>query len=117
MNVLIIDDDNTSQRFLGAMLSRQGYTCYYACNGYEGLRLLNESQFDVVMCDIVMPGINGYQVLAQIKRQFGNSVPVAVMSATESKEDMIAITQNAASLYFVKPVRMTDIRVLRSLFN
>ena len=115
--VLLIDDDNVALHCLEKLMTKQGYKCHLATSGYDGLQQLQRLKFDAVICDIIMPGIDGYQVLDTIKQQYGNSMPVAVMSATESTEEMEYCSSHQANVYLKKPISVRDIRALSSVFR
>jgi CheY-like chemotaxis protein len=65
--VLVVDDNRVNQLLLGRSLEQQGHTVEFAENGRRALDLLGESRFDLMLLDVEMPEVDGYQVLAEMK--------------------------------------------------
>jgi CheY-like chemotaxis protein len=79
--ILVIDDDSGVRGVLKVMLERSGHTVSAAANGAEGLRLLGEQPTDLVIVDVEMPGMNGFDVCSMIKTDpKTRTLPVVIMT-------------------------------------
>ncbi len=100
--VLIIDDDEAVHAVLSNMLTREGYSTRSAREGKEGLRLAREYRPDIVILDILMPGMDGWSVLSQLKAIPGfNDVPIILLTMMENKEMGFAL---GAADFLTKPI-------------
>jgi DNA-binding response OmpR family regulator len=102
---LIIDDDEGMGRVMQITLERAGFRTAYAPNGFAALNLLEEHMPDVVLLDIAMPGMNGWESLEAINEQFPNATfPVIVLSAFDDNANKtIGALQRQVFRYIVKP--------------
>jgi len=100
--VLVIDDDESVHGVLANMLSREGYSTRIARDGKEGLRIAREYHPDIVILDILMPGVDGWSVLSQLKAMPGmEDVPIILLTMLENKEMGFAL---GAAEYLTKPI-------------
>ncbi len=100
--VLMIDDDPAMTELLTLFLRTHGLDAYMANSGEDGLRLMRKLSPDVIILDLMMPGMNGWQVCTEI-RSFSN-VPILILTALDNP-GMVASTLDAgADDYLVKPV-------------
>ncbi len=108
--ILIIEDDKTIRNGLQRLMTSEGYDVHFADNGADGLRLANEQKPDVIICDIAMPEMNGFEVLAKIKQtpSLANK-PFMFLSAKITKEDEQKGLAAGASAYLKKPMWPDDI--------
>ena len=81
-NILIIDDEKAIRKTLGEILSYEGYKIEDAENGDEGLKKLKEKSYDVVLCDIKMPKVDGLEFLEKAK-EINPDVPIIMISGHE----------------------------------
>ena len=81
-NILVIDDEEPITNMLALALTNAGYEVEVASNGLDGLDKYNSGYFDLVITDIVMPGINGNEVARDIKKSHNPQTPVIGMSGT-----------------------------------
>src|SRR5512146_2089303 len=89
-NILIVDDHRTNRLKLSLGLKQQGHTIAEAENGRQALEKLRAESFDLVLLDIMMPELDGYQVLEQMKQDHAlRDVPVIVISAQDELESMV----------------------------
>ncbi len=100
-HVLIIDDDKEITELLSEYLTKNGYRTTYALGGKNIQRLLKENNFDLVILDIMMPGIDGLD-LCQIIRQ-SLDIPILMLSAANSTADRVAGLEVGADDYIAKP--------------
>ncbi|GAB4478874.1 MAG: hypothetical protein Kow0088_19170 [Anaerolineales bacterium] len=100
--VLIIDDDLALCESLKLMLEPKEFIVASATHGNEGIRLCQEWQPDIVVLDLLMPGIDGWEVASQI-RSFSN-VPIIVLSAVSKPELVAKALDEGIDEYLIKPV-------------
>lgn len=104
-NILIVDDTETNRDILVRRLLREGYETDTAENGREALQKLAESSFDLVLLDIMMPVMDGYEVLQHIKTDPKLShIPVIVVSALTETENFVRCIELGAEDYLPKPI-------------
>jgi len=113
--VLVVDDNKINRMMLARVLDQQGHTVALAEDGRQALDMLQAQPFDLVLLDIVMPEIDGYQVLEQMK---GDSqlrdIPVVVISAVEEMKSVVHCIEMGAEDYLPKPF---DRVLLRARIN
>jgi len=99
--ILVVDDEELSLRLVEAMLAPEGYEIMLAHSGQEGLEKAKESSPDVILLDIMMPGMNGYEVLRILRRQ--SNIPVIMLTAIKEKTSVIDSFHLGADDYVRKP--------------
>ncbi|WP_436484530.1 hybrid sensor histidine kinase/response regulator transcription factor [Chitinophaga sp. ARDCPP14] len=105
-SVLLIEDHPDLNHFLADFLSGQ-YEVFHAGNGADGLKLAFEHVPDLILCDIMMPGMDGIQVLETLKKDIRTShIPVILLSANSSEEQRIKGMQHNADAYISKPFHL-----------
>lgn len=103
-HVLVVDDSESNRVLLSRTLARAGYRVTNARQGGEALDLLHSCPFDVVLLDIVMPGIDGYEVLTQLKREEPlRHLPVIMISALDDLASLVRCIEGGADDYLTKP--------------
>src|SRR5215217_7723753 len=102
MKVLIVDDDATLAAALRRGLTAEGFSVEVAATGPEGLWRLREGGYDLVLLDLMLPGRNGYQVCADLRRA-GNTTPVLMLTAKEGDLDEAEGLDTGADDYLRKP--------------
>lgn len=113
--VLIIEDDGELQQILSVVFQREGYELHYAFNGKEGYDKMISQQPDVVLLDLMMPVLNGVEV---IKLAASNTslkdIPIIVMTGHGDKVDMLehSIKAQGVRAYLKKPFELSEIRTL-----
>ena len=107
--LLAIEDDPVLGAYLHEQLGRCGFDVVWCQNGIEGLAHARQGQFDVVLMDILLPGMNGLQVLTQLRQT--HSLPVILMSALGAEADRISGFQLGADDYLPKPFSLAELRV------
>jgi len=102
--VLVVDDDPLALKVLSRHLSQHGYRVCTATSGKEGLRLFAEEQPDVVVSDVVMPEMNGFEFCRQLRQQRGGElVPFIFLSSRGELGDRIQGYEWGADDYIIKP--------------
>ena len=107
--LLTIEDDPVLGAYLHEQLVRCGFDVIWCQNGQEGLARARQEHFDVVLMDILLPGMNGLQVLTQLRQT--HALPVILMSALGAEADRISGFQLGADDYLPKPFSMAELRV------
>ncbi len=102
--VLIVDDNEHNRDLLSRRLRRQGHLVTMAENGRQALELLQAQRFDLVLLDIMMPEMNGYEVLESLKRDAGlRHIPVIMISAVDDLDSIVRCIELGAEDYLFKP--------------
>ena len=103
--VLIIDDSPTETYAYEVMLKKKGFEVITAENGADGVAMAKRQQPDVILMDVVMPGLNGFQATRQLTRgQDTSHIPVIMISTKNQETDRVWGQRQGASSYLVKPV-------------
>jgi DNA-binding response OmpR family regulator len=100
-NVLIIDDEVEIVELMEVYLVNEGYKVFKAYNGSDGINIINEEKIHLVILDIMMPGIDGYQVCMKIRKDY--NIPIIMLSAKSQDMDKIQGLSIGADDYMVKP--------------
>jgi CheY-like chemotaxis protein len=102
--ILIVDDNDVNRDMLSRRLERQGYAVTAAAGGQEALDLVGGREFDLVLLDIMMPGMNGFQVLAHLKSDPAlRHIPVIMISALDELRSVVRCIEIGAEDYLAKP--------------
>lgn len=110
-NILIVDDDAINRKLLCAILKKFHYTLETATNGFQALEMLETKPFDLVILDLLMPAMDGYQTLQAMKKDIRyRDIPVIIASAVRDKESVIQCIEAGAEEYMVKPYEQEIIR-------
>jgi chemosensory pili system protein ChpA (sensor histidine kinase/response regulator) len=105
LRVLLVDDSVSVRRVLSKMLSRSGYHVVTAKDGQEALNLLRQGDVDVVLTDLEMPRVNGYELLEAIRRnESSKDLPVMVITSRASEKHMKLAYDLGATHYAGKPI-------------
>ncbi len=105
LHVLIIDDSLTESRIFTALLEKKGYQVSVACNGQEGVEVAKARQPDVILMDVVMPLLNGFQATRELTRTPETAhIPIVVCSSKSTETDRVWALRQGAKAYLVKPV-------------
>jgi DNA-binding NtrC family response regulator len=110
-SVLVIDDEEIMREILSTLLEREGYAVRLASSGQEGLDLARALPFDAVIVDVMMPGIDGLQVLDELKRH-DEELPVVMITAYASMESAISAMKRGAFDYITKPFKNDEVLVV-----
>ncbi len=108
MNILLIEDDERISNFLVKGLSENGFIIKLAKSGEEARDIIYHYTFDIILMDIMLPGIDGIQ-LTQLIRFKKNFTPILVLSALNSPEDKVKILDIGADDYLTKPFHFEEL--------
>ncbi|TNE87779.1 MAG: response regulator transcription factor [Deltaproteobacteria bacterium] len=106
--ILIVEDDPAISRGLELNLQLEGYTTHVAADGEEGLRLAEEHTPDLVILDVMMPKLNGFEVCSALRRQ-GSNVKIIILSAKSTEYDKIMGLDLGADDYVTKPFAVGEL--------
>jgi DNA-binding response OmpR family regulator len=112
-NILVVDDNQDVRDLVVHILSADGFHVYAAVDGENALAILNSNKIDLVLLDVMMPGMSGLDVLNEIRNGSNKKVrdiPVMMITAKSSTEDIDKALAIGANSYVVKPFRGTTIR-------
>ncbi len=102
--ILLIDDDDELFELLKVYLAGEGFSCECAMDAEEGLRMAQEHGFDVLILDVMLPGMSGFEVLRQLRAQEKTqSLPVLMLSAKGEEVDRVIGLEMGADDYLSKP--------------
>ncbi|MCA9416406.1 MAG: response regulator [Candidatus Omnitrophica bacterium] len=108
--VLVADDEERILILLQANLEAFGFEVRTAEDGHQALGLLENERFDAVITDMNMPGAGGMEIIQFVRREFGPSLPVIVITAYGSVQNAVHAMQAGATDYLEKPFDMGDLR-------
>lgn len=100
--VLVVDDEIEHRETMRMILESKGYMVGEASSGGEALDLLDEEFYPLVLCDYIMPGIDGLEVLKRIKKQYGDSIEVIIITGYGDVESAVEAMKLGAFGYFIK---------------
>lgn len=103
-NIMIIDDDQSIGDMLAKVLGDEGYTISRAYSGTEAVMLLSQNKPDLILLDLMLPGISGEEVLKKIK-----DIPVIVVSAKADTADKVELLLSGAADYITKPFDIQEL--------
>ena len=109
--IMVVEDDIQLQQLFCRVLSRNGYTALPADDGEEALELLEHEHVDLIISDIMMPRMNGYELVTAL-REAGISIPVLMITARDGFDDMRRGFLSGSDDYMVKPINVNEM-VLR----
>ena len=108
MKILLIEDESKVANFISRGLEEEGYAVDTAPDGKKGLQLINESRYDMVLLDLMIPEIDGLEVLRRM-RSAGIDTPVLIITARSSKEDVIKGLDTGSDDYLTKPFSFDEL--------
>ncbi len=110
IRVLIIDDEKSFTEELSEFLNKSGYYCLEANTGGEGLYMLKKHEFDLLVLDVMLPGMSGLDILKEVKEIYPN-LEVIVVSGHGDMDTVLQAMRLGALDYLRKPFRHTDIQI------
>ena len=103
VQVLLVEDDRFLRKAAEAMLRKNGFTVRTAADGEEGLRSAQTEPPDIILLDLIMPKLQGFEVLERLKADDATaSVPVVVLSNLGQEADVVRAMTAGAAAYFIK---------------
>jgi two-component system OmpR family response regulator len=108
MRILIVEDETRIADFLQRGLRAEGHFCLVANDGETGLSLAMEGDFDLILLDLMLPGIHGHEVCQQLRMKQVNT-PLIILSAMDSLDDVITGLRMGADDYMTKPFSFEEL--------
>ncbi|MHB8626524.1 MAG: hybrid sensor histidine kinase/response regulator [Aggregatilineales bacterium] len=103
--LIVVDDNEMNRDLLGRRLQREGYAVAIAEDGYKALALIKNGRFDLVLLDVMMPGISGIELLSLIRQIHSLAdLPVIITTAKDQSDDVVEALQLGANDYVTKPI-------------
>lgn len=109
MNVLVVEDEPGVSSFIKKGLEENGIQVTQAFDGITGLKMAQRNKFDVVILDIIMPEMNGLEVCARLRDEFGNDISILMLTASGTTEDIVDGLNTGADDYLVKPFKFREL--------
>jgi DNA-binding response OmpR family regulator len=106
-NILIVEDEEKIGRFLELELGHEGYRVQKATNGREGLELALGGQFDLMILDVMLPELNGFEVLRRLRKT--SDLPVIMLTARDEVMNKVAGLDGGADDYMTKPFAIEEL--------
>lgn len=108
--VLVVDDSRTVVHGLRSVLEQDGYHVIEAYDGMTAIELARVHQPDLILMDVIMPGLNGFQATRKIRKDPGtHSIPIIIISATEQPTEQFWLTKLGANDFLGKPIIRGDL--------
>lgn len=104
-HILIVDDSPTERHFFTSILIKNGYKTSVAETGEQGIEMAISDQPDLILMDVVMPGMNGFQATRHLSKSPATAkIPVVIVTTKNEQTDRVWATRQGASAYLTKPV-------------
>ena len=118
MHILIIEDNPDIAANIGDYLEEKGHTMDFAGDGITGLHLAVVNDFDAIVLDLALPGMDGLEVCRKLRGEAGKDTPILMLTARDRLEDKLAGFETGADDYLVKPFALQEVEVrLDALFR
>jgi two-component system response regulator AtoC len=111
INILVVDDEEPFRRLLNKELSRKGYAVQVARDGNEALRVLQDNVFDVILLDVVMPGMDGLSLMKKLKEDSGTPA-IVVLTGKATVETAVEAMKHGAYDYLTKPYKLDELTIV-----
>jgi two-component system, sensor histidine kinase and response regulator len=104
-NILVVDDNQDNRQILATRLKRRGYNVDMAEDGHVALQKVDDQRFDLVILDIMMPGIDGFEVLTSLRKTYSLAeLPIIMATAKDDSTDVVNALKLGANDYVTKPI-------------
>lgn len=111
LSILIIEDQAAIAKNIATYLEEKGYVLDFASDGYQGLELALNNIYDVIILDIMLPGIDGLSVCQQIRAKANRHVPILMLTARDTISDKVTGFEKGADDYLTKPFALEELEV------
>jgi DNA-binding response OmpR family regulator len=108
MRILLVEDSQRLQKSIGKALRKSGYAIDLSSDGKEGLWLAESNDYDAIILDIMLPGLDGLSLLGRL-RQKGKRTPILLLTAKDTVDDRVSGLQMGADDYLVKPFALQEL--------
>lgn len=106
-SILVVEDNEVLNEMISTKLKLENYSVYSAFDGEEGLNILEYEHIDLIISDIMMPGIDGYELTKSL-REINSTIPILMISAKNQIEDMEKGFMSGTDDYMIKPINMQE---------
>ncbi|WP_027467294.1 heavy metal response regulator transcription factor [Deefgea rivuli] len=107
MRILVVEDEIKAADYLRKGLSEAGFIVEVALNGFDGQHLIQEYEFDLIILDVMLPGLDGWQLLQILRRK--SKTPVLFLTARDAIEDRVKGLELGADDYLIKPFSYAEL--------
>lgn len=107
--ILLVEDNRGIAEMVGEYLERRGYSVDYSQDGVTGLHLAISNSYDVVVLDLMLPGMDGLEVCRKLRQEAKKSTPVLMLTARDTLEDKVSGLDAGADDYLVKPFEVKEL--------
>jgi len=109
-NVLVVDDDRNAVDILSRLLTREGFTVQCASGGHEALATVARHPIDVILLDVMMPDMDGFQVCEALRRdERTREIPVILLTAKDDMETRVVGMRLGVSEFLTKPINKVEL--------
>jgi DNA-binding response OmpR family regulator len=108
MNVLIVEDEPSVARFLKQAVTESGYAAQVVADSRDALQIARQNDFDLVLLDVMLPGINGFEVCRRLRADEVRT-PILIITARDALEDKVEGLDSGADDYIVKPFHVAEL--------
>ena len=105
--ILVVEDEKNIASVLAYNLKKEGYDCDVACDGVKGLEMALSGGYDLLLLDIMLPGMTGFEICEQVRMQ--SQVPIIFVTAREEDKDKILGLETGADDYVTKPFSFKEL--------
>lgn len=103
--ILVVDDDKKNRYLVSFLLEKEGFEVFIATNGLEGIEAAKKQQVDLIIMDIKMPKMNGYEATRRIRRlKKYKSIPIIALTSYAMREDKERVMKAGCTVYMSKPI-------------
>jgi DNA-binding response OmpR family regulator len=109
MRILVVEDNRDILANILDYLQLKGYSVDCAQDGLSGMHLASSGQYDLIILDIMLPGMDGYQICKRLREDARNEVPILMLTARDALEDRLKGLQAGADDYLIKPFALSEL--------
>ncbi|MBT3204734.1 MAG: response regulator transcription factor [Gammaproteobacteria bacterium] len=117
MKVLLVEDNNDLALNITEYLECQGHIIDYAADGITGMHLALNESYNVIVLDVMLPGMNGYQFCQQLRQNAQNDIPVIMLTARDTEQDKLKGFDSGTDDYLVKPFSLKELEARINALN
>ena len=107
--ILLIEDNQNIAEMVGEFLERQGYSLDYAADGVTGLHLAVTNSYDLIVLDLMLPGLDGIDLCRKLRQEAKKSTPVLMLTARDTLDDKVEGLEVGADDYLIKPFEVREL--------
>lgn len=112
MNILVCEDEVLIRKVIKAQFENDGYTVKAVADGKQGLFAMEHQEFDLILLDLLMPYVNGFEFMSLIKESPYSNVPIIVLSKLGDKKTIDLVYSLGAEYYIIKPFDPSELSLI-----